>query len=1065
MEKSTMYIFKMRILRRSLNWTVYFLCLMAVPLILAGCSNSNNSGTVTFVQTIVKTSAYIESEMEKHKAVGLSIALVSNNQIVWSQGFGLADKENGIPATADTVYALGSGTKTISTTALLKLVEQGLVSLDSPAVEYLADFTMLPRFPNQMRNITVRRLLNHHSGIPGDIYTAGFVYGDPWNKWGYCDDYMSWLLNYLSTDYPSHPPGQMAVYCNTGFVLAGQICLEVGGQTGEIFPDYLDREVFSPLGMAHTSLFVIHENLAKGYLSGQPQEIHQTNCTFGATGGAFTTVNDMARFLIMVINGGVGPDGTRILAPETVAMLGEREKSSLDIDSYLQPGLGLDTMDDPVMQYAGRAWAKNGGTGDFHSLMEMLPDQKLSVVVLTNSDTASNMIYGVVQECLKNAVLEKAGISPSGPDLPTYASSDDPSEIAGIYVKKYGYDKLVDNGDGTMTWTANAQGPNPVPRLLTYSDNAWHPEGATESLIFKEMAWEQDTYFVIIQSGSSGSNRDRYMYGGYVRTLLGQKVSVPGLSEAWKARLGNYVLDNVPWNDSRFPEPFSILQESDGMLIHDFQSVAVPEDNATAFMVSLNNRSDSSIRVVQEDGKERVTCGGYRGYPIEQVPPVALGDVVKGTVSVFKSDWYRFDGGAAAQEVTVTVAPHGANYALTLFDSDLNFLAREMGALSFTAEEQSYFIAVSPTPDTDGEYTMTVDAAPETYFPVLEVSGSHYEIGHAIGTTFKERILKAFDLQARLMSTIEAFVETDRQRYYTRYLEAVQTRFPQFIEELQGMADGSGIPFEKFMLMSMFSELIYMMSNTVMIPSHGCSTVSYSHDGKIYLAHNEDLFYPLHDLMFIVKAHPTGKPSFISFCYPGMLMSIAPAMNDAGIFYSGNYITGTVLTEGGIPTSFIERSIMEAKTLDEAIQKATIDNRAYCYHVNLASRNDAKVVSLEVAPSTYYLQEVKGLFEHTNHFFQPGMETFSVQDANSISRLQVLNGLADAYTVRLDDVYGDLLTQFLSSHDNWPDSPCVHAQTEDGGQTLGSTLFDVNNGTWRIAYNNPCERKFQEIKF
>jgi len=126
--------------------------------------------------------------------------------------------------------------------------------------------------------------------------------------------------------------------------------------------------------------------------------------------------------------------------------------------------------------------------------------------------------------------------------------------------------------------------------------------------------------------------------------------------------------------------------------------------------------------------------------------------------------------------------------------------------------------------------------------------------------------------------------------------------------------------------------------------------------------------------------------------------------------------------------------------------------------VNLASRNDAKVVSLEVAPSTYYLQEVKGLFEHTNHFFQPGMETFSVQDANSISRLQVLNGLADAYTVRLDDVYGDLLTQFLSSHDNWPDSPCVHAQTEDGGQPWKHTL-DVNNGTWRIAYNNPCERK------
>ena len=102
-----MFIFKMRILRRSLNWTVYLLSLMAVPLILAGCSDSDNSGTLTFGQTIVKTSAYIESEMEKHNAVGLSIALVSDDQIVWSQGFGLADKENGIPATADTVLRTG----------------------------------------------------------------------------------------------------------------------------------------------------------------------------------------------------------------------------------------------------------------------------------------------------------------------------------------------------------------------------------------------------------------------------------------------------------------------------------------------------------------------------------------------------------------------------------------------------------------------------------------------------------------------------------------------------------------------------------------------------------------------------------------------------------------------------------------------------------------------------------------------------------------------------------------------------------------------------------------------
>ena len=93
------------------------------------------------------------------------------------------------------------------------------------------------------------------------------------------------------------------------------------------------------------------------------------------------------------------------------------------------------------------------------------------------------------------------------------------------------------------------------------------------------------------------------------------------------------------------------------------------------------------------------------------------------------------------------------------------------------------------------------------------------------------------------------------------------------------------------------------------------------------------------------------------------------------------------------------------------------------------------------------------------------MAAFSVQDANSHSRIEVLTGLADAYADRLGDVYGDLLTQFLSSHEHYPDSPCVHPQTDEGAQTLGSTLFDINNGTWRISYNNPCKREFQMVGF
>ena len=702
----------MKNLRRKLKSSVFFWGLISMMLLVYGCSSSSSdSQSVSFITTIRETTAYIKAEMEKHKSVGLSIALVSGDKVVWSQGFGWANKENKIAATADTVYMLGSGTKTLTTVALLRLVEQGIVSLDEPIVNYISEFNMMDRFPDQMRNMTVRRSLNHHSGIPGDLYNAMVLSGAPWNQWGGCDVYMGWLLDYLSKDYPSHPPGQMGTYSNTAFILAGEVALRADGLAGENFPDYLARKLFEPLGMDHTSLFVINENLAKGYEGGEPTEVKVMNCATSGTGGAFTTVRDMARFLIMVNNGGMGPDGARILKPETVAMLGEVEKSSLDIDSCWQYGLGLDTMDDPVMQYAGRAWMKGGDLPGFHSEMEMLPDKKLGVTVLTNSDASKLFRFGVVRECLKQAVREKYGIEPTPPDLPNYVSLNNPSEIQGIYVKSKGYDKIVDNGDGSLNWIRNAQVDEPESLVLTYQDDVYRAEGRTESIIFKKIPWDGQDYFVMIQSGSSGSEFDKYVYGGYVRTIVGQKVSVPPLSEAWKPRTrpGIYVMDNRPWDDAGWSGPFFTITEKDNLLIHDDVNTAIPEDNNTAFLQGITSRSDSSIRVVQEDGKEKLLCGGFRGYAIGLVPAIASGGVVTGTVSLFKSDWYRFDAAVPGQTVSITVSTDPSNYALTLFDSKGNFVGREMGTISWSSEQGSYYVAISPTPDANGNYTMSVN--------------------------------------------------------------------------------------------------------------------------------------------------------------------------------------------------------------------------------------------------------------------------------------------------------------------------------------------------------------------
>jgi isopenicillin-N N-acyltransferase like protein len=355
---------------------------------------------------------------------------------------------------------------------------------------------------------------------------------------------------------------------------------------------------------------------------------------------------------------------------------------------------------------------------------------------------------------------------------------------------------------------------------------------------------------------------------------------------------------------------------------------------------------------------------------------------------------------------------------------------------------------------------------PTEYFKVIEVSGTHYEIGYQIGENLKNEISEAFIRADYLFNIVDEIIAQDSVSLYWGFVNAVNEKYPQFIEELNGMADGSGLPFKKFMILSTISEYIGMLQNGDLKSPLGCSSVLFSKDGLMYLSHNEDGSYDNGDIMSIVKVHPTGKPSFINFYYPGMVLGVAPAMNDEGIFYSGNYINGTEVNVGGIPNSFIQRSLMEAENLNEAISLATITDRAYCFNVNIASKMDGKMVTIEVAPSAFFLQEVDGFFVHTNHFYQEGMESLSVPDGNSISRYSVLKGLTDGYASKLNLVEGDLLTEFLSSHEGAPDSPCSHGgEGVAQAQTLGSTLFDIEAGTWRISYLNPCENKFQMIKF
>lgn len=681
------------------------LLVMAVMAVIAGCSSSDTAMT-DYSATVKKTSAYINDAMNEHDLVGVSIALVDNGRIVWSQGFGYANKESKTPATPETVYMIGSITKTLTTAALLNLHDKGLVELDAPVTSYLPEFRMADRFPNQMQGITVRRLLNHHSGIPGDIWNAGFV-EQMWDDWG-TNLYFDWLYSYLKFDYPSYAPGQVASYCNTGFALAGEIVRRTGNS--DTLPSYMQKNLLAPLGMNHSSFRKISDNLAMGYLNGEP--IPGMEANFTATGGAYSTVNDMAQFIMMLLGEGLHPNGARILKPDTVALMGHEEKSSLDLFSAFSPGPGFDVTNDYAMSYAGRAWIKDGSTSNFESVMEILPDKKLGVIVLCNSSTADNVKYAIARECLKNALIDKCGLKQTMPALPVIQSVHDGTQIAGVYAASAKYHRVIDNGDGTLTLSLNASSSSPTNLTLRFDGTAYTAQGRTERYAFKNITWGGDGYLVLIQIGSSGSDMEELACGGYAYFIMAQKI-VPSITAPWSARVGKkYIIDNFGFNDIGWGDAYISLSANDGVLLGGkagAKNVLIPQSDTLACVAGISNRGDSCVRVEAVPGGERVTIGGYSGYDIDLVPTLSVGHTVSASAAFHATNWYRLT--TAGQNILVTTSGVNTHYSLLLFDGSLNNpVAYGQGSLALRSSAGIYYLAITPAPTDATSYTLSVTA-------------------------------------------------------------------------------------------------------------------------------------------------------------------------------------------------------------------------------------------------------------------------------------------------------------------------------------------------------------------
>jgi CubicO group peptidase (beta-lactamase class C family) len=326
-------------------------------------------------------------------------AVVRGNTLLWSGATGTANKELEVRADDNTVFLIASISKTVTATAVMQLVEDGMLDLDEDINTYLPFAFNNPKQSDAV--ITLRHLLAHTSGL-SDIY-LGSVASDLTTKSGdpelsltdFCRAFFTPEgAFYYPATFTSTPPGTAFNYSNLGFTLVGCI---VEAVVGRPFDTFTERHIFAPLGMTRTSWRVADfqvEDMAMPY--GHYGEVYG-NYTFPfyPAGGLRTTVKDLSKFLRAFMLGGT-LDGQTILQPAGVQEL--RRVQYPNVEDAQWRGLGwteLEFTDETKTKtFLGHSGNVPGGS----TLMAYNPATKIGAIIFTNGEFSSEDDWNALVE-------------------------------------------------------------------------------------------------------------------------------------------------------------------------------------------------------------------------------------------------------------------------------------------------------------------------------------------------------------------------------------------------------------------------------------------------------------------------------------------------------------------------------------------------------------------------------------------------------------------------------------------------------------------------------------------
>lgn len=330
------------------------------------------------------------------------------------RAYGVASLRTMQPVTPETLFQIGSISKIFTATLVMRLVDEGLLDLDTPVARYLPDLHLGSE--ETQDRVTLRHLLSHTSGIEGDRF----------DDYGWGDDALAKAIAEFDSLRQLTPPGELWSYCNSGFNLAGAV---IEHQLETSFEAAIKERLLTPLELER-SFFFAHEAIVHPLAVGHSQQPGQAPTVarpyplpraVNAAGGIIGSIDDLLRFAAFHLDDGI-LDGKRHLSQASArAMRAPATAAANFADSY---GLGW-----ALRNAKGTAIVGHGGsTNGFQAQLTLVPDHRFALAVLTNGDRGAAAIRGIERWALG----EYLGITLDEPSL-VEVSAEHLEPFAGVF--------------------------------------------------------------------------------------------------------------------------------------------------------------------------------------------------------------------------------------------------------------------------------------------------------------------------------------------------------------------------------------------------------------------------------------------------------------------------------------------------------------------------------------------------------------------------------------------------------------------------------------------------------